>query len=208
MKPLPRSLSLPSLFAGALGALLLASASGGPAQEAEGLDQAMAEAMAKAQAYTQPGEHHALLERFLGRWSTKTSFLMGGQRTPGEDGQVEITWLMEGRWIQIRGGGRMMGMPVEIFSVMGYDNFRRSYVATSVSTMDTAMNRAEGDLDPGGKALLLYGTIDEYFTGEVGKMVKTVWRFVSEDVLVQEIHDLPIGERDTQVVEVRYERVR
>lgn len=27
--------------------------------------------------------------------------------------------------------------------------------------MDTAMHRAEGDLDPRGNALILYGTLDE-----------------------------------------------
>ena len=72
--------------------------------------------------------------------------------------------------------------------------------------MDTAMSRAEGDLDPGGKVLLLYGTIDEYLTGEHDKMVKTVFRFLSPDKMIMEIHDLPIGEQNTKVVEVTYTR--
>ena len=84
--------------------------------------------------------------------------------------------------------------------------YKQSYVATAVDTMDTAMRRAEGDLDPSGKALLMYGTIDEYLTGEHDKMVKLVWRFLSDDELVLEIHDLPIGEKNTKVVETRYRR--
>jgi hypothetical protein len=89
---------------------------------------------------------------------------------------------------------------------MGYDNFKQSYVTTMVSTMDTAMLHAEGDMDPSGKALLAYGTLDEYLTGEHDKMVKYVWRFVSDDEIVLEIHDLPIGEHNTKVVEITYSR--
>jgi hypothetical protein len=77
-----------------------------------------------------------------------------------------------------------------------------------VGNFDTAMIRAEGDMDPSGKALLLYGTLDEYLTGEHDKMVKTVWRFPSADKLVMEVHDLPIGEQNTKVFEVVYTRAK
>jgi len=57
-----------------------------------------------------------------------------------------------------------------------------------------------------GKVLLTYGTIDEYLTGEHDKMVKYVWRFLSEEKIVLEIHDLAIGEFNTKVVEITYVR--
>ena len=37
-------------------------------------------------------------------------------------------------------------------------------------------------------------------------MVKYVWRFVTKDRLVLEVHDLPIGEKNTKVVEFTYNR--
>jgi hypothetical protein len=83
---------------------------------------------------------------------------------------------------------------------------KQSYVVGTVTNIDTAMAYAEGDMDPGGDVLLLYGTIDEYLTGEIGKMVKTVFRFLSEDEIVMEVHDLPIGEKNTKVFEIRYTR--
>ena len=89
---------------------------------------------------------------------------------------------------------------------ISYDNFKMSYVVTTVSNMDTAMHTAEGDLDPNTNSLLMYGTLDEYLTGEHDKMVKTVLRFPSEDKIVMEIHDLPIGEANTKVVEFTYTR--
>jgi hypothetical protein len=113
---------------------------------------------------------------------------------------------MEGRWLQMKSTGMMMGRSVTSFWLMGYNNFKQSYVATSVSSWDTSMNHSEGDMDQAGKTMLLYGTIDEYLTGEHDKMVKLVFRFRSEDKIVMELHDLPIGEHNTKVVEIVYTR--
>ena len=55
-------------------------------------------------------------------------------------------------------------------------------------------------------ALVTYGTIDEYLTGEHDKMVKYVWRFRGDDAMTFEVHDLPIGESNTKVVEVTFKR--
>jgi hypothetical protein len=171
-------------------------------------EDAMAEMMKAAARWTQPGEHHKELERFVGKWDTETRMFMGGKATPGEKGTAEFTWLMPGRWLQYRAQGSMMGMQAESACLMGYDNFKMSYVATGVSSFDTAMNRFEGDMTPDGKSLVMYGTLDEYLTGEHDKMVKYAWRFLSPDKMLFEIHDLPIGETNTKVVEITYTRAK
>jgi hypothetical protein len=202
---------LPVALTGAILASLvysLASAQGDkqPAPATQPSAEQMAAMMERAKRYMQPGEHHKTLERLIGEWNTETRLFMGGQATPAEKGTAEIGWLMDGRWLKTTSKGTMLGQPVEGFSVMGYDNFKMSYVVTSLTSMDTAMIRQEGDMDPGGKVLLVYGTLDEYTTGEHDKMVKTLWRFDSADRFVMEIHDLPIGEKNTKVVEVVYTR--
>lgn len=160
----------------------------------------MAAMMREAQRYTQPGEAHGMLSRFLGTWESKTRIM--GQEGPGESGRVEYSWLMEDRWLQSRATGTMMGMPIESFMILGYDNFKQSYVWSTVSNMDTALRHAEGDMDPSGAALITYGTLDEYLTGEHDKMVRYVWRFLAEDRMVMEVHDLAIGENNSKVVEI------
>lgn len=169
-------------------------------EEAAGM-QAMMEKMMR---YGAPGPQHAWLERFLGEWETEMVVSMPGAKP--EKGRSTTTWLLDGRWIQTRGTGAMMGMPYEAVTTMGYDNFKMSFVATTVSSLDTAMNRVEGDLAPAGDTLILYGTIDEYLTGEHDKMTKTIYRFLSDDEYVMEVHDLAIGEENTKVVEVRFQR--
>jgi len=197
-----------TLIAGLTGAtlasllMLTSAATPAPPHDAEGAPEDMAAMMAKVQALTQPGEQHAFLERFVGDWTTATS-MMG---MPPTAGQASFRWQHEGRWLLQEWSNTMMGMAVAGTGLMGYDNMKQSFVVSSVSTMDTAMHYAEGDLTQDRGALIVYGTLDEYLTGEHDKMVRTVWRFVSDDEMVMEIHDFSIGETNTKVVEVTYTR--
>ena len=168
----------------------------------------MKEMMEKAQRWTKPGEHHKQMERFLGKWDIEVRMFMGEQATPPEKGTAEVRWLMDGRWLESNWSGQMMGMPVRGHNIFGYDNFKMSYVMTMVSSFDTAMTHAEGDMTPDGKSLILYGTLDEYLTGEHDKMVKYAYRFISPDEMRLEIHDLPIGEVNAKVVEISYKRAK
>ena len=167
----------------------------------------MAEMMAKMQKYTRPGEEHKALERFLGKWNTSTTFSMPGM--PPAKGTSEFRWVIDGYFIISEGETTMppmMGGNVKSVNILGYDKFKMSYVSAMMSTMDTALRTAEGDLTRDGKSLLTYGTLDEYLTGEHDKMVKYAWRFPSDDKMVLEVHDLPIGEENTKVVEIVFTR--
>jgi hypothetical protein len=166
----------------------------------------MAAAMAKARRFTQPSEAHKGLARFVGKWNTEMRIFMAGKPTPADKGMAEFTWLMPGRWLKMESSGAIMGQQTRMFLLLGYDNFKMSYVSTQVTTIDTAMTHAEGDMDPSGKALLMYGTLDEYTTGEHDKMVRYIWRFPSADRMMLEVHDLPIGENNTKVIEITYTR--
>ena len=163
-------------------------------------------ALEAARKYTEPGESHRVLARFLGTWDTETRLQMAPAGSKPEKGTITYRWLMEGRWLQGETSGTMMGYPLRTFVIMGYDNFKMSYVTSSVSSFDTALLTSEGDMDPAGKALITYGTLDEYLTGENDKMVKYVWRFLSDDEIKLEVHDLPIGEKNTMVLEISCHR--
>lgn len=200
---------VPSFLAGAAlaAAIVLPLSFAGARQDAAGSDP-MAEMMKKAEKYMRPGPNHAHLARFIGKWEVSTHLFHGDTELAGEPGTAEFSWLFEGRWLQQKGSGTMMRMPVQTFYLIGYDNLKQSFVTASVSTMDTAMITTEGDLDQHGKNLISYGTLDEYLTGEHDKPLKSVWRFISADEMVLEIHDLAIGETHTKVVEMRYTRAK
>ena len=166
----------------------------------------MQDAMARAKKYTAPGKKHETLKKFLGSWTTETRMYMGGKASPPEKGASECGWLMEGRWIRIDTKGQIMGMALHSHTIMGFDNFKQAFVATTVNSMDTAMIRVEGDLDQHGKNLIAYGTLDEYLDGRHDKPLKVIWRFESDDKFLMEVHDLAIGESNTKVFDVAYTR--
>ena len=166
----------------------------------------MAAMMAKAKRFTQPGDAHKVLERFVGKWATELRLVGMGKPAPPEKGTAEFSWLMPGRWLKMESTGTMMKLPTQSFMHLGYENFKQSYVSTNINSLDTAMTHAEGDMDPSGKALISYGTLDEYLTGEHDKMVKYVWRFNSPQEMVLEVHDLPIGESNAKVLEITFRR--
>ncbi len=116
---------------------------GGTAPKPSQQQAEMAAMMERAKAFTQPSKFHKVLERFLGTWKTETRFFMGAKPGPAELGTAEITWQMEGRWLKSEARGKMMGRPLEVLTLFGYDNFKQSFVMTTMSNMDTAMNHAE-----------------------------------------------------------------
>lgn len=81
---------------------------------------------------------------------------------------------------------------------LGYDNFKRKFVAIRVDSVSTALYAAEGFRDREGRQLDLYGTIDEPTTGEHDKPVLYRYRFVDDATIVLEVHDLAIVGGETR----------
>jgi len=133
--------------------------------------------------------------------------VMPGSPEQRSQGTATYEWLMEGRWLSHRIVGEMFGSEHESFSIIGFDNYAKNHVVVTVSSMDTAMNMARGlVVDPSGQVTALYGTLDEYTTGEVHKPYKVVTRVINDDSHVMEIWDLGIGADGAKVLEFTYSR--
>jgi hypothetical protein len=149
---------------------------------------------------------HSRLDMFIGKWNTEMS-MMG--MPDKEKGTAEFTWLFPGgKWLQQRTTGSMMGMPMQGFGIHGYDNFKKKYVGCWMFDNGTNMLTFEGNYDRTGKVLMEFGHMDEPMTGEHDKMVQYVTREISNDEFIFELHDMPIGEPNTKVLEIRYTRVK
>ncbi len=165
-------------------------------------------AMARWMAACQTGPAHERLGELIGKLDTTMRMWMGG---PGNEpmeakGTADISWFVEGRWLQSRTSGEMMGQKVTGLHLLGYDKFKERYVACMVDSFQTCMNTASGLFDKSGDHLILWGTIDEPMTPEQDKQVRYIYRGFGQDKWVLEIHDMMIGESNTKVVE--FEHVR
>jgi hypothetical protein len=148
-------------------------------------------------------EHHKELKWYVGTWDTEAK---GGGPTP-EKGVAEFKWIMEGRWLSQELKSTLFGMPYHGYGIMGFDRFKKKWVHTWVSNMDTAMLRFEGVVvDRTGKVKSLYCDMDEYLTGEHDKPARGIYRKVDEDTFTYELWDMAIGAEGGKVLEITYRR--
>ena len=154
-----------------------------------------------------PGEGHKFLNNFVGNWDIKTQMWMGPGAPPMEgQATAEVKWVLGGRFVEDRTTGTMMGQPMTGLGYTGYDNLKKRYTASWTDNHSTALLTMEGNLDPSGRILTMFGQLDDAMTGEMGKHVKYVLRLVDPDTHVFEIHDLHIPSGETKVMEMTYRR--
>ena len=95
---------------------------------------------------------------------------------------------------------------MEGIGITGFDNYKKKFVSVWFDNRNTAIMTSEGLLDQSGKVLTLFGSMDEWMTGEHDKTVKYVYRIIDDDEFVFEIHDLGIVPGETKVIEIVYTR--
>jgi hypothetical protein len=192
----------PLVFVSSL-ALLAATAVSAQSPTAEEIRR-MQERTAAATALT---EHHAALAYFLGDWDVELAVVMPGAPPQKSAARARCEWLIENRWIGEKLEGTLFGSPYQSFLLRGFDTYAKNHVAVTVQSMDTSMIVIRGVVvDPKGDVTALYGTLDEYTTGELGKPLKAVTRKLDADRFVVEVWDLGIGPAGAQVLEYRYTR--
>jgi Protein of unknown function (DUF1579) len=188
----------------ALAALILLPGLAGSEEEGE-LSEAeqQAQMMELWQKWSVTDDHHKELAWYIGTWDTET----GGVGPEPAKGVAEFRWIMEGRWLSQEMKSSLMGMDYHGFGIMGFDRFKKKWVSTWVSNMDTAMLRFEGVVvDPTGKVKSLYCDMDEYLTGEHDKPARGVYRKVDEDTFLYELWDMAMGPDGGKVLEIKYKR--
>lgn len=156
-----------------------------------------------------PDFHHDKLAEWIGKWDTEIRTGPPGAQTVNK-GTAEFSWLFERRWLQQRTDGELTLGPqkykLQGLGLLGYDRYKQKYVGSSCDTMTTNLLHFEGNFDRTDNVLILFGPMDEPMSGEHDKCVKYVWRLLDKDKMVFEVHDLPIGEEQTKVVEITYTR--
>lgn len=161
--------------------------------------------MEEAQRICSPGPQHEILKRFIGDWDIELR-MPNGQGAVVGTGTASSKLILGDRFAEGRATMSMGGQAFDSIFVMGYDNMKQSFVLTMTNSAETAIRTAEGDLSRDKKSLVAYGLLDEYLTGEHDKMVKYAWRFIDDDTIDFEVHDLHIGEENAMVLHQTFKR--
>ncbi|MCA9300548.1 MAG: DUF1579 domain-containing protein [Phycisphaerales bacterium] len=155
-----------------------------------------------------PGDAHDGLKRLVGEWTCTSRMYMAPDAPPMEStAKASCRLVMGGRFVEQRMQGEMMGMPFEGFGLTGYNNMRKQYTGMWVDNMGTAILTMNGSADQSGNVITMLGQMDEPTTGEIGKTVKWVTRFLDKDTYVFEAFEVQYGD-PFKVFDITYTRAR
>jgi len=170
----------------------------------EKLDPKMEEMMKKAEAAGKPGAGHKALEPLVGDWNTEVKMWMDPSAPPTVNkGTAKSTWDMQGRFVRQEFKGEFMGKPFRGLSFTGYDNVKQKYNNVWIDDMSTTMFTSEGEAS--GKVLTFEGSYACAMTGEKDKAAKQIYRIISPDKHVFEMHD-PSKGANSKTMEITYTR--
>jgi hypothetical protein len=162
MLPLRRAWPLLALALIATGAVAIADAA--PRQDKPKTDTAGTGDAAMMDAYrktAQPGEHHKLLDRTVGHWTTQTKLWFTPGQPPVEStGTMDAAWILGGRYLESIHKGQMMGQGFEGRGIDGYDNASGQYVSTWMDNMGTGILMLTGKADASGKLTVTGDFVD------------------------------------------------
>ena len=169
-------------------------------------DPKMEEMMKKIEAAGTPGPAHKALDPLVGDWNAEVKMWMTPDAPPNvTKAKAKSTWVMNGRFVQHDFKGEFMGKPFQGMSLTGYDNMKKKYNYVWVDDMSTGLFTSEGQAEGGGKVISLEGTHACPETGELNKPSKQVYRILSRDKHVFEMHD-PTKGANTKTMEITYTR--
>ena len=153
-----------------------------------------------------PGMQHRFLEHFIGDWSVAIE-----QRRPGSP-PVELTatatfaWALDGRFLREDLHAEYEGFPIDMLRFLGYDNFKGRYTLAWMGSTSTAITTANGYQSIDGNEITLFGTMDEPHLNLHDRSIKAVYRSISKDRFVVELHDLHIPDPNSLVLSMQYTR--
>ena len=163
------------------------------------------EMMKKMEAAGRPGAAHQALEPLVGNWNAEVKTWMAPDAPPTiTKATAKSTWAMNGRFVQQEFNGEFMGKPFRGLSFTGYDNTKKQYKSVWIDDMNTAMHTFEGKAED-GKVIALEGKYDCPMTGEKDKTSKEVYRIISRDKHIFEMHD-PSKGANSKTMEITYTR--
>jgi hypothetical protein len=135
-----------------------------------------------------PGEMHAMLAKAAGTWKAKIMMWNDPESEPMvSEGTVESEMILGGRYLQSKHTGTYMGMPMNGFSIEGYDNVKKKFINTWVDNFGTGIMISEGEYDPEKKEVVYYGKYTDPMSGGDIK-TRQVMKMIDDDHSVFEMY--------------------
>jgi len=129
--------------------------------------------MAEWMKYSEPSEHHRLMQPMIGTFHVVGKMWMDPSQSEPQvmTGKSTTEWILGGRFALTHYKSEFMGMPFEGMAMMGYDRFLQQYQSFWWDTMGTMTYQTVGTVTPDGKVFTFNGAMQDPSMG--GAMVNT-----------------------------------
>lgn len=152
-----------------------------------------------------PGEPHELFASLVGSWTTQTKEWMEPGKPPVEStGVAEMKMLLDGRFLQQKFSGNMMGQPYSGIGISAYDNIRERYVSTWMDTMSTGIFMMEGTASADGRTITLKGQHAEPGGGYMTH--RAIWKIIDNNTQTFDMYGAHHGGEEMKMMEITYTR--
>ena len=122
--------------------------------------------MKKWAEYATPGEHHKVLQYFIGEWDYTVSWKMSAKEKPEKSTGVTVgKWLLDGRFLKLHANGTSQNKPFEGYGLIGYDNAAKKYNGIWIDNMGTGMAKSWGYYYPSANKFVEYGSFNDPIFG-------------------------------------------
>ena len=156
--------------------------------------------------HAMPGEHHELLEKMTGSWSTAVKYRMTAESPEVEsEGTCERKWILGNRFVLEEFDGGSLGLPFRALAIYGYDAFEGKYTSVWVDTMSTAITTSVGTCQEQCKSIAFVGRHGDPWTGTMRRS-RGITRLVNDNRQVLELYESGNDGREFKVLEIVYTR--
>jgi hypothetical protein len=165
------------------------------------------EEMKAWEAYMKPGDVHKMLAKSDGKWKEDiTTWMAPGQPPAKSTGSCVNKMIMGGRYQQSNHTGKMMGMPFEGQSTLGWDNAKKMLVSTWIDNMGTGIMHMEGTWDDATKSATFKGKCTDPVTGKEMD-VKEIFTIVNDNSQKMEMFMMHEGQ-EMKTMEIVFTRAK
>ena len=167
---------------------------------------AQSEAEMKAwMAYMTPSDVHKMMAKSDGEWNEDITMWMAPGAPPTKSTATAVNrMIMGGRYQESKHTGNFMGMPFEGYSLLGYDNAKKTFMSTWVDNMGTGIMYMEGKWDDKTKTIHLTGTTIDPSTGKDMKIRET-FKLVDDNTQLLEMYCTKDG-KEYKNMEIKFTR--
>lgn len=151
-----------------------------------------------------PGEHHKLLAKLEGSWTTRTRGWLEGKPAMESTGTCEQKLVLDGRYLQQFYTGDMMGVPFTGINLLGYNNHTKKYESVWIDSMSTAIYFFVGTGSADGRTITQECSYDDPVKGPA--VWRSVTRIKDDNTLEFEMFITPKGGKEEKMMEMTVTR--